>query len=599
MSSSPPDTYEANLYPAVKQQASTIPVTAVCLSGGGSRALTCALGQLSALNRLAAPNNSNETLLSQFQYISSVSGGTWASVVYTFLPPNVSDSDLLITPTPPGALTSAAMATMGSQCLGLVPQQFNVSAIADYLGVLWKWGFFDPLGPDLRNWFWIAGVGELILKPFGLYNAAYSSNAPYLLPDRFFSLSPDYIQQNITSENPTLTPASFYTAKPNRPTLIVNTNLIESFTEADSPQVPVQATARATGVPGESPDKTIVGGGSVESFAFTSTLAGAGTSPQTAVVNVSRCYSLCDITGCSSAFFAELLLQYINVAIDDVVAEVVRKFHLSTWAAGLLKAALQLLIDSDAAKVVPQYNYWPIGQVSQPQNATRGFSDGGSFDNTGILGLLAQTNANRIVAFINSETPLGMAGSQVVVDVCLPLLFGSYYPASGGPYVSYGGMSPQQPLSYVQVFSNANNELDALCLGLYNASCGGANQDSSLGTYTAAFTQTLVTVDNPVANIAAGREVTVVWVYNNRVNSWQKQITDTSLLTDLKNGQSNENSNGTLINSSGSGIGPLANFPNYYTVEQIYLPPEAVNMLAQLSAWNVEEIQAQIGALLS
>ena len=154
--------------------------------------------------------------------------------------------------------------------------------------------------------------------------------------------------------------------------------------------------------------------------------------------------------------------------------------------------------------------------------------------------VLAQTNANRIVAFVNSETPLSMAGGQVVVDTSVPLLFGSYYPDSGPPYVSYGGMSPRQPLSYVQVFSNANNELDALCQGLYNASCGGPNQDPNLGMNTAAFTQTLVTVDNPVANIAAGRHVTVVWVYNNRVNDWQKQITDASLLTDLVNGQSNE-----------------------------------------------------------
>ena len=36
----------------------------------------------------------------------------------------------------------------------------------------------------------------------------------------------------------------------------------------------------------------------------------------------------------------------------------------------------------------------------------------------------------------------------------------------------------------------------------------------------------------------------------------------------------------------------------YYTVEQIYLAPEAVNMLAQLSAWNVQQAQAQIASLL-
>src|SRR5271170_350284 len=259
---SPSDSYEVNLYPAKPQQASTTPVTGVCLSGGGSRALTCALGQLSSLNSLPAPNNSGETLLSRFQYISSVSGGSWANVLYTFLPSNITDADFLITPAAPGSLTASAMATMGSTCLGIVPQRFNTSTIADFLGVLWQWGFFDPLGPDLRNWFWIAGVGELILKPFGLYNAGYSSNAPYLLPDHFFSISPDYIEQSITAENPTLKPVSFYTCRPNRPTLIVNTNLIENYTEAESPQVPVQAMARATGVPGESPDKTIVGGGS-------------------------------------------------------------------------------------------------------------------------------------------------------------------------------------------------------------------------------------------------------------------------------------------------------------------------------------------------
>jgi len=49
---------------------------AVCFSGGGSRALTCAWGQLIGLT--------GTQLINKVRYISSVSGGTWASSVYTF-----------------------------------------------------------------------------------------------------------------------------------------------------------------------------------------------------------------------------------------------------------------------------------------------------------------------------------------------------------------------------------------------------------------------------------------------------------------------------------------------------------------------------------
>ena len=590
--------YEANLYPANPSTGASAPVLGVCFSGGGSRALTCALGQLSALNAIPSPTQPGRTLLNNVSYISSVSGGSWASVAYTFLPPTISDADFLITPVAPAALTAASVSTMSPQCLGSVPQQFNVSSVADLLYLLWHWGLFSPFGPDMRNWFWIAAVGELVLKPFGLYSATYSSTPPYLLPSLTFSLSPTYITQNITSENSSLLPSQFYVCQPNRPTLIVNTNLQENDLVADPPQIPVQATARATGIAGQSPDGTIVGGGLVESFAFTSSLIGPGQGANTAAVSVNRCYSLCDIAGCSSAFFAEYLLQYINVYIDDIVAELVKKYQLPSWAVTLLEHVLQALIDSEASEVLPQYNYWRLGEVRQPnpQNTTYGFSDGGTFDNSGILGLLAQTDVNRIIAFINTETPLSTANGQVVVDASIPLLFGSAYPAGGGPYVSFGGMSPSQPMSYVQVFDDTQGELDALCQGLYDASCGGPNEDANLGTDPASFMQTLTTVANPVANILGGRQITVVWIYNNRVNSWQNQITDSTIQAALAEGQSNQNETGIFLAKSGSG--PLANFPNYYTVDQIYLAPEAVNMLAQLSAWNVQQLQQQIESLL-
>ena len=50
--------------------------TGVCFSGGGTRAMTCAAGQMKALYDL--------DLWQHFGYISSVSGGTWASSIFTY-----------------------------------------------------------------------------------------------------------------------------------------------------------------------------------------------------------------------------------------------------------------------------------------------------------------------------------------------------------------------------------------------------------------------------------------------------------------------------------------------------------------------------------
>jgi len=600
------NTYEANLYHGSgASKGSTTPLLGVCFSGGGSRALSCALGQLSALNSMLIPN-SKESVLSQVPYISSVSGGSWASVLYTFLPETingqpVSDSDFLIQPLPPGSLfkgdpstnTSGNVSYMGPFCLGTVPQQFNPTTIAAFLYTLYQWGFFGD--PSRWSWFWIAGVGEIVLKPFGLYDALYNPNLTYIEPANFFSLSAAHVDASITPDNPSLNSSQFYLCRPNRPALIVNTNLLENYSLADSAQIPIQATPIASGIPGESPDGSLVGGGGVESFAFTSTLMGPGAGSDTAAVAEVRRYSLCDIAGCSSAFFASIMLTYLNQEIDNLIDELenylINTLGFSPWWADVIATAVEFVaeafLDAEASQVIPQYNYWPLSEVSEshPANVTYGFSDGGDFEDNGILGMLAQTGANRLISFVNTEIPLSTDSTtgELIVDSSLPLLFGYKDTMENGEYVSFDGMNPSEPLSYVQVFSDEGNAFATLRQGLSEASSGGG----ALGTATASFLQTLTTVDNPVANIEGGRQVTVLWVYNNRVNTWQGAITDPAIQLDLQNGQ------------LGQPSGSLANFPNYFTGEQVYLDQEAVNMLAQLSAWNVQQLESEILGLLA
>ena len=581
-----PQQYLAKLYPAITQSGAAQPVLGICLSGGGSRALSCALGQLSALNAMTMPDG--QAILSPAQYISSVSGGSWASVLYTFLPhvingETVSDADFLIQPVPPQSLTKGApgnntpgnVSYMGKYCLGTTPQQFSPANIGVFLKALLDSGFFES--PSQWGWFWIAGVGEIVLKPFGLYSAIYHAAGPFVQPSMMFSLSAAEVAQNITAYDPFVGPSQFYLARAGRPSLIVNTNLLEDYQIASPLQIPVQATPIMTGVLGQSPDKTIKGGGSVESFGFTSTLNGPGSLAGTASVATTRNYSLCDIAGCSSAFFASLLLQYIDEGIDDIVNELVNylvnDLGWNKLVADAVGVALKLGFDyfaRNASDVIPKYNYWPAGQVSSPSNHTLGFSDGGNFDNTGVLGLLAQTSSNRIIAFINSETPLSGTATGLTLDSSIGLLFG------------HGGTGPGD-LNYVKVFDDSHGAFAALQAGLYAASTGGG---STLGKATAAYLQKgLVTIANPVANIAAGREVDVLWVYNNPVANWESAITDPGIQADLA--------------KRSDPASPLWNFPNYSTVDQIYLCVEAVNMVAQLSAWNVQQLSGAIAALLA
>jgi hypothetical protein len=585
-----PQQYVANLYPAVVQSGATQPVLGICLSGGGSRALSCALGQLSALNGMTMPDGS--PILGPAQYISSVSGGSWASVLYTFLPLTinqtpVSDADFLIQPVAPGSLkqgepsdpSQGNVSYMGPYCMGLVPQRFSMANIGVFLKTLMDAEFFS--NSSQWGWFWIAGIGEIVLKPFELYSATYNASGPFVQPSLMFSLSTGEVD-SIAQYNPSLGPGDFYLARTGRPSLIVNTNLLEDYQLPSSPQVPVQATPVATSVPGQSMSGMVTGGGGVESFGFTSTLIGPGGHSGTASISTNRTYSLCDIAGCSSAFFASLLLQYIDDGVQDIVSDLVdyliNDLGWNRFVAEAVGFALTIALEtftSDAGDVIPQYNYWPEAEVrTPPPNKTLGFSDGGDFDNTGILGLLAQTDANRIIAFVNTETALKGTSTDLTLDISIGLLFG-YEGAGTGNLVGVQVFDDSNPLY-------PNGAFAAVQAGLYNASCGGG---TSLGKSPAFFLQKgLVTIQNTVANIAEGRVVDVLWVYNNPVSDWQDAITDPGIVADLKQ-----------VSQEGTA---LWNFPNYDTGEQVYLGVEAVNMLAQLSAWNVQQISGTIAEWL-
>src|SRR5687768_10286357 len=110
---------------------------AVCLSGGGSRAMTAGMGQLLALETLQLGNAS---LLSQTKMISSVSGGSWVSVPFSFLTPGTTDTEFLGGPyTDPGSLTVAGLSVLDSSCVASgITRGFTLVDLAVAAVVLYK-----------------------------------------------------------------------------------------------------------------------------------------------------------------------------------------------------------------------------------------------------------------------------------------------------------------------------------------------------------------------------------------------------------------------------------------------------------------------------
>lgn len=228
----------------------------------------------------------------------------------------------------------------------------------------------------------------------------------------------------------------------------------------------------------------------------------------------------------------------------------------------------------------PAYYYWPVrnpSTVTAPK-ATR-FADGGDFENTGINGMLAYSDIDSLISFVNTETPMtagaygisdGHGGfipnTSIAIDDAIPPLFG-YQPYGNGQigenkgYIPYAGATTTTSPQYAhnQVFDASY--FPALLQGLWAASNGDAQP--------AIFTQSLPVMPNSWFGISGGRTVTVVWCYLNAVSDW------TSLF------QNNPDVAAIIANAV-----TKDHFPHYSTFDTRRTATE-INLLSGLTAWCV------------
>jgi hypothetical protein len=601
---------QSNIYPnsganpTIDNADKSRPNLAVCFSGGGSRALTCAWGQLIGLI--------NTQVMDRVRYLSSVSGGTWASSIYTFLPDTITDADLLGSYIPPQNLSlsdgsgKSNVNNLSKHSLGQVPAGMTLTSLAatTYL-------FLSMEDKCDHKWLWAYIVANYILDPYELRDEGehvWSSSKQY-------TLSADYADTNFPTGAPPID--NFFMARQNRPFLIMNDNIMIKVPQINSTsfnivQLPNQATPVSVGSKGQTPCEGVDGDGTVESYGFTSFLEQKSAVSSPVKINITQPYSLIDSVSTSSAFFAEFMLSLLQdeisstqrkqALIDEIKQRLTderKKMLLDNAKADrlefkLLEDAIEHYVNKvaedalhDVGSIVPAYNYWPIGD--QSKNKTQSFTDGGTLDNTGIVGLLSQTdNAAEgqaiinIIAFDNTDVALKKSGDNIIAGAQAAPLFGIDFNSSTGSYEPFSleQKDPTNPkfkaTSLIKVFDNAPNStgvtpFEELVNGLYASSCGSSGNENA----EPAFVQLeLTTSANPLANIVAGRKVNLLYVQNTRINSWQNDIGDPALLKQIEDGQKT--------------IWPFADFadfPYYNTFTKIGLSAKESNCLSQMWAW--------------
>jgi hypothetical protein len=439
-------------------------VTGVAMSGGGSRALTCAMGQYRALKYLG--------VLDQVAVISSVSGGTWASASFVYLPSAFDDDDFLGTPTAnPGLLTVKMLKTLSLNNLGNAPTRMHWPSIIEVLFHLKsKYGYSND---DL----WQGMIGERIFQLWNLWEVGSDGSPLYYYTD-----TADTVQNTITPNNPQITASQFtLQQKPGRPLLIMNSSIFSNQDMRGARLLPFESTPFGTGVrqtfPGIGPGEREIGGGLIQPFAMGSPTVDSVTGNLATVAPPRRPFSLVDMAGISSAAFAQ--------TVQDKVPEV------------------------DC--LVPRYPYWPVADPVQQQELLYWFADGGSLENSGVCSLLAR-GVPRIISFINTQTPLQAGpGARITVDSSVQLLFGIEPDAASVALTeSYVASAPNATPDFVQVFESAR--YSDLVTGLTDANIKNRGP--------AMFKQTLNVLTNANFDIPGGGTVDILWVLNTPVPNW-------------------------------------------------------------------------------
>lgn len=517
------------------------PMTGVAFSGGGNRAMVAAWGQLRGLVETG--------WIEDVDYISCVSGGSWASTAFTYYDQGAdNDREFLGETLGPGRLRLASLRQISPLALGsAATESFMSRLIEQAMGV--------PLGRIPPNDVWLHAVGATFFDRFGLYDRrrpAYISYDQAAVDD-------------IVARNPELSGARFAvvrnrTGDAKRPYLVINSTLLwpptgtANFVHFEYSPLYAGSKRRLTVYdPVDDPNgrAATVGGGFLETFAYGSE-APRDWPPASGYADVrprDKPYSLAYASGTSSAAFA---------------------------ATGASLGGGYPFVDQYLQQGPPMERYWPVTAFdgsAAPQDEMHAFGDGGSLDNLGVIALLLR-GVRRLVVFINTERRLGVDYDPSNPDENPP----SIHVLDGG-LSPYFGILPadrsQPPTPNNQVFRK--QDFARVVRALQQTKSGGDPEE--IITVTKLEVQ-----DNDWWGVQGGWEAEICWVYLDRVAQWESELEG-----EIRGLVEAANLAGPKEKA------PFWGFPNYKTMFQggklqiIAMSPSEANLLADFTAWTATQ----------
>jgi hypothetical protein len=439
------------------------PSFGVAFSGGGTRSATATLGQLRALTDLG--------WLRQARYISSNSGGSWASVPYTYLPLAIDEKRFLGEYIAPEDLDEKTLRPSTIDPMAFGTAIHDAGTIDEILEI----GRGDEAYSDI--------VASVFLEPFGLHDN-----------EKFFTFHGGALE-SVLAGNPQLRADDFQIVERNdRPYLIV-TGVMIGQQMSDDPEeyFPIEMTPLYTGIRGrfefEKDGQTVaVGGGYVESFGYDTY------EPQKDAVDGRWRVR---VTGLLSRGDKPVGDRY-RFTLSDVIG-ISSAAPLATLSRNLIPNFL-----------FPELRHWPVDRstVSRSGKNTRReadefqHGDGADMDNLALTPLLARKTEN-ILVFINTAHAFRKpaSGCRDITEEHISDDVTSFFRKSG-------------VLVHNIVFDDGDAGLERICEEFAARQVAGE---------PLVYCQPYDVLKNDRHRIEP-YQTSICWVYLDRVNNWMERI---------------------------------------------------------------------------
>jgi hypothetical protein len=525
--------YPEESLPGVKSR----PSAAIAFTGGGSRSYLASVGYLAGLHELG--------LIPGIRYMSGISGGSWATLAFSFSQLDVSDSVLLGAVAAPAAITREGLQHMDAQCLRYAVSVDFVKICLEAL----KNGEVESLADS-----WAYATQKAYFEPYGI-----AAGVP-------FSWDAASVA-DIKARNPSLKDVDFMLpSNSDRPFPFVGTAMVgpsesggyawddRNFTMLEiSPLTVGQMRTMDVGYDYHSRIerkhyRTV--GGAVETFAY----ARYGSAP---------------LVGLGEDGDAQ---GDLRVPVPDSFMDIQFAGAASSYAIGAFVESfphLDKLTDSLGLHI----DYWsPVDK--HPTSKDTFFADGGSYMNI-MLPSMLQRRVQKIVLCINENQPLLPASD--------------WNPATDTPssaqasdtLSSLFGVIPEDSMHWTwqkRSFDITKNQYFPTEDWVPVATALQAAQAEGNGII---HTVNLTTVDNSWWGIPAGFTTQVTFVYLGRLANWEAELSDE--MRELLVPSDPEDAANLSVDVKS---GPFRSFPHYFTAGGLE-DHERANVLSDLTGWSI------------